>query len=193
MVDEDALIAAAQEGNLDAFNDLVLSAQHSVYNVAYRITGEPATAADATSRAFMSAFRDIDRLGGDSFKSYLMCILTQGCRELLCQAEGRLQETLPDTRDPGGRLDPASSGATAEPQKRSQRQRLADVIQRGIMTLAWEERITLVLSDVQGLGYDEIAEAMGVTRGTVRRRLARARGRLRDYLREYAGCFQAPR
>jgi len=63
-MDEASLITAAQQGKVDAFNELVLTYQQQVYNLAYRILGDPASAADATQEAFISAFQSLPRFRG---------------------------------------------------------------------------------------------------------------------------------
>ena len=68
-MDEASLIDAAQQGKVDAFNELVLAYQQQVYNLAYRIMGDPASAADAAQDAFISAYQTIGRFRGGSFKS----------------------------------------------------------------------------------------------------------------------------
>src|SRR5512136_2525963 len=67
-MDEPALISAAQKGDLDSFNTLVLHYQHQVYNLAYRIMGDDAAASDATQEAFISAWRHLSGFRGGSYK-----------------------------------------------------------------------------------------------------------------------------
>src|SRR4030042_2022377 len=78
-MDESALISAAQKGDLDSFNTLVLAYQHQVYNLAYRIMGDGASASDATREAFISAWRHIGGFRGGSWKSWLLRIVTNAC------------------------------------------------------------------------------------------------------------------
>jgi RNA polymerase sigma-70 factor (ECF subfamily) len=152
-MDEATLIAAAQQGKVDAFNELVLTYQCQVYNLAYRIMGDPASAADATQEAFISAYQSLARFRGGSFKSYMMRIVANRCYDELRRRKRRPATSFEDFGD----LD-----EDANP-----------------------------LSDVQGLSYQEIAEATGVPLGTVRSRLARARGKLRDYLRTHGELLPA--
>ena len=79
--------------------------------------------------------------------------------------------------------NPALVNGGEKPEEYTQRQEMAYVLQAGIDTLPADQRVTLVLSDVQGMSYQEIAETMEVSLGTVKSRLARARSKLRDYLR----------
>jgi len=190
-MDEASLIAAAQQGRVDAFNDLVLAYQQQVYNLAYRILGDPASAADATQEAFISAFQSIARFRGGSFKSYLMRIVANGCYDELRRRKRRPATSFEDFGTVDEEANPALINRNEGPEKYVERQEMAHVIQAGIETLPPDQRITLVLSDVQGLSYQEIAEATDVPLGTVRSRLARARGKLRDYLRTHGELLPA--
>ena len=185
-MDEAALIASAQRGNLNAFNELVLAYQDRVYNLAYRIMSDPASAADAAQEAFISAYQHIDGFRGEypsSFKSWLMRIVSNACYD-----EMRRRKRHPITSFEDFEVDeeanPALVSEGEEPEEYAEREEMSRVIQAGIQTLPPEQRVTLVLADVQGFSYDEIAEATDAPLGTVKSRLARARGKLRDYLRE---------
>jgi RNA polymerase sigma-70 factor (ECF subfamily) len=182
-MDEASLIAAAQQGKVDAFNELVLTYQQQVYNLAYRIMGDPASAADATQDAFVSAYRSIGRFRGGSFKSYLMRIVSNRCYDELRRHKRRPATSFEDLSEVNEEFNPALTNGRERPEEYAERQEMARVIQAGIETLPPDQRITLVLSDVQGMSYQEIAETMDVSLGTVKSRLARARGKLRDYLR----------
>ena len=181
-MDEASLIAAAQQGKVDAFNELVLTYQQQVYNLAYRILGDPASAADAAQDAFISAFENIGRFRGGSFKSYLLRIVSNRCYDELRRWKRRPATSFEDFGEVDEEANPALVNGGERPEDYAERQEMARVIQAGIETLPPDQRITLALSDVQGLSYQEIAEAMEVSLGTVKSRLARARGKLRDYL-----------
>jgi RNA polymerase sigma factor (sigma-70 family) len=181
-MDEAGLIAAAQQGKVDAFNELVLSYQQQVYNLAYRIMGDPASAADATQDAFISAYQSIGRFRGGSFKSYLMRIVSNRCYDELRRHRRRPATSFEDLGPADEEINPALINGHEGPEEYVERREMAHVIQVGIETLPPDQRITLVLSDVQGMSYQEIAEVMQVPAGTVKSRLARARDKLRDYL-----------
>lgn len=190
-MDEASLIAAAQQGKIDAFNELVLTYQHQVYNLAYRILGDPASAADATQEAFISAFHSISRFRGGSFKSYLLRIVSNGCYDELRRRKRRPTTSFENFGEVSEEANPALINGDEGPEEYAERQEIARVIQAGIEALPPDQRITLVLSDVQGLSYLEIAEATEVSLGTVKSRLARARGKLRDYLRSQGELLPA--
>jgi RNA polymerase sigma-70 factor (ECF subfamily) len=180
-VDEKALIAAAKRGDTHSFNQLVYQYQDMVFNVAYRILGDADAAADASQDAFLSAYQAIAKFKGGSFKSWLLRIATNACYDQLRVLKRRptssLEAIYTDT-------DPSSHfvNGRESPENHTQRRELSELLQRGIRTLPADQRVTLVLSDVEGLNYSEIAEATSVSLGTVKSRLSRARARLRDYL-----------
>jgi RNA polymerase sigma-70 factor (ECF subfamily) len=183
-MDEKALIDAARRGDVGSFNQLVLSYQSMAYNVAYRILGDRDAAADAAQDAFLSAFKAISKFRGGSFKAWILRIVTNACYDQLRLKQRRpvasLDALLVVEPTPIRSLtDPGES-----PEEYALRQELSKVIQVGIGTLPPDQRIALILSDVQGLSYQEIAEATGVSLGTVKSRLSRARGKLRDFLLE---------
>ena len=183
-MDEKALVDAARQGDVSSFNRLVLSYQSMVYNLAYRILGDRHAAADATQEAFISAFKGIGKFRGGSFKAWLLRIVTNACYDQLRRKQRRptasLDALLVVEPVPIRSLtDPGES-----PEEHALRQELSRAIQVGIGTLPPEQRVALVLSDVQGLSYQEIAEVTGASLGTVKSRLSRARGKMRDFLLE---------
>jgi len=190
-MDEAELIAAAQEGKVDAFNDLVLTYQNQVYNLAYRIMSDPASAADATQEAFIAAFESIERFRGGSFKSYLMRIVSNKCYDELRRRKRRPAVSFEDFGELDEEANPVLIDGGEKPESYVARQDVDCLIQAGIDSLPSNQRITLVLSDVQGMSYQEIAEITDVPLGTVKSRLARARGKLRDYFREHRELLPA--
>ena len=181
-MDEETLIIAAQQGDTTAFNRLVLQYQDLAYSVAYRIVSDPDAAADATQEAFISAYRGLARFRGGSFKAWLLRIVTNACYDELRRRKRHPQDSLEALyiKDPlpASPLNPSLES----PEEYVQRQELGQLLQAAIALLPDDQRTALVLSDVQGFSYAEIAEVMGVPRGTVKSRLHRARARLRDYL-----------
>lgn len=180
-MDEQSLIASAQKGDVRAFNQLVLLYQSLAYNVAYRILDDAEAAADATQDAFFSAYRAMSRFRGGSFRAWLLRIVTNACYDQLRRKKRRPTQSLDDLpmeADHTAYLrDPAE-----QPDEYAERQELNRLLQEAIRRLPPDQRIVLVLSDVQGLNYREIAQATGLALGTVKSRLSRARAKLRDDL-----------
>lgn len=180
--DESALIAAAQRGDLPAFNQLILHYQGLAYNVAYRILDETDAASDATQDGFIKAFQRISQYRGGSFKAWLLRIITNTCYDALRAQKRRPTSSLESEEDE----DPDHDARWLDPGERPEayvvRQELAGAIQAAIQQLPPDQRITLILSDIEGLDYQEIADATHTALGTVKSRLSRARARLRDLL-----------
>lgn len=186
-MDEPALIQSAQRGSLDAFNSLVLHYQDSIFNTALRIMGDHDLAADATQEAFLSAFRSLPAFRGGSFKAWLMRTVTNACYDELRRQKRRPTTPLePETED-GEEMDSprwlADPGMT--PAEKAEADELEHAIQHCLEMLPVEFRAVVVLADIQGLDYSEVASAAHVPLGTIKSRLARARLRLRECLRGF--------
>jgi RNA polymerase sigma-70 factor (ECF subfamily) len=188
-MDEQALIQDSQAGDLNAFNRLVLAHQDQVFSVAYRIMGDQASASDATQEAFISAFGAIRRFRGGSFKAWLLRIVTNACYDELRRRKRRPASSLDEASewsdgfahedDEAGWMDHPE-----RPERAVERSELAGAIEDCLNQLPPEFKIVAVLADVQGYEYAEVAQVIDTPLGTVKSRLARARGRLRDCLQE---------
>ena len=182
-MDEQGFIKAAQKGDTAAFNQLVRAYQVLVYRTAYRVLGDAAGAEDATQDAFISAFKHVKTYRGGSFKAWLMRIVTNACYDQLRVKQRRptasLDALLLDPDEPAPGLDHA---APDSPQEAAERQELSTAIQKGLSTLPADQRITLVLVDIEGFSYEQVSESTGANVGTVKSRLSRARAHLRDFL-----------
>lgn len=186
-MDEPALIKDAQSGNLEAFNHLVLAYQDQVFNTAVRILGDDDLAADATQEAFISAFKSINAYRGGSFRSWLLRTVTNACLDELRRVKRHPSTPLePDNEDglenesPRWLADPAPS-----PEEKINQEELEHAIQHCLENLPSDFRAVVVLADIQGLNYDEVAAAVRKPVGTIKSRLARARMRLRDCLQGF--------
>ncbi len=182
-VDESALIQGAQSGDLDSFNRLVLNHQGLAYNVALRIMGDEAAAADATQEAFISAYRGLKRYRGGSFRAWLLRIVTNACYDELRRRKRRPSVSLDEMTEQEAALPIASPEES--PEAAAQRMELIQAIEECLLGLAPEFRTVAVLVDVQGFDYSEVAETIGKPLGTVKSRLARARAKLRECLKEH--------
>jgi RNA polymerase sigma-70 factor (ECF subfamily) len=174
-MDDIELIRDSQNGDLDSFNELVRRYQKMAYNLAFRMLGDSQAAEDATQEAFFSAWKNIRRFRGGSFKAWVLQITANACRDQMRRVKRRpvvALETLP--------YDPPSVSAES-PEDYAIRRELGEHVQRGLTTLSHEQRMAVILCDIQGLSYEEVAEAMECSLGTVKSRLSRGRTQLRDY------------
>lgn len=187
-MDEIQLIQAAQQGELGAFNHLVTSYQGLAFNVAYRLLGDKASAEDATQEAFISAFRNLHRYRGGSFKAWLLRIVTNGCYDELRRQKRRPQTALePEGLEGEEAAQPAWLADPGEgPEELAERVELNAAIQRCLNQLENEFRAAVVLVDVQGMDYSEAAQVLKRPLGTVKSRLARARSQLQSCLQGFA-------
>jgi RNA polymerase sigma-70 factor (ECF subfamily) len=185
MIDEEKWIARAQQGDVSAYNRLVLHYQDIVYNVAYRIMRDPAAADDAAQEAFISAYKALNRFRGGNFKSWLLRIVTNSCYDELRRRKRRPQSSLDEITEEVESPAFLADDNTSAPEEMQQRGELVDAVQRCLDDLPDEQRLAAVLCDVEGREYQEIAEIMSVSIGTVKSRISRARSKLRDCLQGF--------
>ena len=183
-MDETTAIQKAQKGDLAAFNQLVMAYQGTAYNVACRVTGNSEAAADACQDAFIKAYKSIKQYHGGSFKSWLLRIVTNTCYDQLRYKKRRPATSLDDMTENPDEHNTKLVSDNEAPEDTVLRGELNDLIQIGINQLPEDQRIVVVLSEVQGLAYQEIAEVIDQPLGTVKSRLSRGRRRLRDFLLE---------
>ena len=186
-MDEEALIQDALNGDLNAFNSLVLHYQDLAYNIAYRIMGEPGAADDATQEGFISAYQKLHQYRGGSFKAWLLRIVTNNCYDELRRRQRQPVTPLkPDLPDGETLEDPYwIEDESATPEEQTEQAELQAAIQNCINALDQKFKVVLVLVDVEGLDYQTAAEAAGTPVGTVKSRLARARERVQDCLQGF--------
>jgi RNA polymerase sigma factor (sigma-70 family) len=183
-MDEARTIKEAQQGSISAFNQLVMAYQGTAYNVAYRVVGDGDAAADACQDAFLKAYKALSQYRGGSFKSWLMRIVTNTCYDQIRYQSRRPANSLEDmTENPGADRTKLVNGSE-RPEERVLRGELQNLLQLAISQLPEDQRMVLVLNDVQGFSYQEIAEVIDQPLGTVKSRLSRARRKLRDFLLE---------
>lgn len=189
--DDSILIQQAQHGSLEAFNRLVLRHQDSLYTLTYRILGDPESAADAVQDALISAYRKISTFQGGHVKAWLARIVTNLCYDELRRQKRHRTDYLDDL--PGGESDDGASlpANTPTPEQIAGQNELHQAIQHCINALGADQRIVLVMSDVQGSSYQEIAASLQTNLGTVKSRLSRARLAVRRCLQAYRELLPA--
>jgi RNA polymerase sigma-70 factor (ECF subfamily) len=187
--DEEQLIASSQQGDIHAFNELVLHYQQTMYGVILRMLGDYDAAADVTQDAFLAAYRGIQSYrGGSSFRAWLLRIGYNMACDYWRRTQRHPAESLDELTSEGEPHAPELLSAFAtttvedNPEAYVLTQELQELIQHGLQELPLDQRVALVLCDIQGLSYEEIAETTQATLGTVRSRISRGRTRLRNYL-----------
>ena len=188
--DEADLVARSKQGDLDAFNLLVEQYQRPLYNLCLRMLNSPEAAEDATQDAFIAAYRAIQRFRGSTqpgdraggFRAWLFRIGANACYDELRRRRARPAASLDVPHGDSGRtLEVPNPGPTLE--EHIQTAELGLAIQEALSALPSDQRLAVVLCDIQGLDYAEIAQVMAVSLGTVKSRINRARSRLRASLR----------
>ena len=184
---EARFIAALKARDERAFNALVARFQDRVYNLIRRLLGNPEEARDVTQEVFVSVFEKVDSYRGDaSIATWIYRIATNHAKnriKYLSRRKDRQRESLESLAVP-----PTSSRLSAEvprPDQALQREGVSRLVDAALGELDEEQRIVLVLRDVEGQSYEDIAEITGLQLGTVKSRLHRGRQRLKEALAPY--------
>ena len=188
--DEATLIERSREGDLAAFNALVAAYQDQVYNLCLRMLGSQQPAEDVTQETFISAYRNVGRMRGPSVRSWLLRIAANACIDELRRRKRHPQLSLDSRRNDDeieGSYDVPDSAPG--PEQVAMRVELRQALEAELLQLPVDQRLAVVLCDVEGLAYEEIASAMGTSVGTVKSRISRGRSRLRSALRAKPELF----
>jgi RNA polymerase sigma-70 factor (ECF subfamily) len=187
-MDELALVRAALDGDLDAYNRLVLAFQDMAFNLAYRMLSDDDAAEDVTQTAFISAYTHLKDYRGGSFKAWLMRMVTNACYDELRRRQRR--PTVPLTPMDDDEEEEIESPAwladgSPSPEELVSAGELDKAVKHCLEDLPDDFRAVVVMVDVEGLDYQEVAEVIGKPLGTIKSRLARARLKLRDCLQGF--------
>ena len=175
----DELARAAAGGDEAAFEELVRLHEKKVYNMAFRMCGNPEDAADAAQEAFLAAWRGLPGFRGEAgFSTWLYRLTSNAAIDRLRRTRRQRAEASLD--DEALRLD-AVDGAPS-PQARAEGEELREAVLSGLAQLSDDHRQALTLRELQELSYEEIAAVLEVDLGTVKSRISRARGALRKIL-----------
>jgi len=184
-MEEEELVKCSKGGDLDCFNQLVERYQRQVYNLCLRMLGNTHDAEDVTQGAFISAFKGIGRFKGGNFKAWLFRIAANACRDQL-----RLLRRRPASSLDALPLDLELEDRRAiSPEQYAINQELGEEIRRALASLPADQRLAVILRDIMGLDYEEIAQATASSLGTVKSRISRGRARLREHLKKHMELF----
>lgn len=179
---EQSLIDSARGGDLESFNQIVDQYQAMIYRVCLRILHDSSRAEDVTQDTFIKAYSSLDQYKGGSFKSWLARIATNRCYDVLRSDRRRPADSLdsePVESEPTWSMEPAAE----DPDTYAGRSQLSAYLERALGSLPEDQRTVIILADIHGYRYEEIAEVVDASIGTVKSRISRARARLRDMLR----------
>jgi RNA polymerase sigma-70 factor (ECF subfamily) len=184
-MDDRELVGRARRGDREAFTQLIVQYQVPLYNMALRMVGGPDDAADIVQDAFLRAWENIRSLREAPFKSWLFQIAANLCYDHF--RRGRRYGVMPE-EEQGGKLVGLGQ-ATPDPQERAEANERNRLVRAGIAALDHDMRIAIILRDVNGLSYDEIAATLRVPLGTVKSRIARAREAVQQSLQRHPDLF----
>lgn len=183
--DESQLIRRAREGELDAFNLLIELHERPVYNLCYRMLSSEQAAEDAAQEAFISAFRSLSSFRGGSFRSWLYRIAANACYDEMRRQKARPARSLDAPAGEGDRpIDVPDAAHSLD--EHVENVELGEALRKALMELPADQRLVIILCDVQGMDYAEIAQVTNTNLGTVKSRINRARSRLREALQAEA-------
>ena len=182
---DEILFKKAQKGDLEAFEGLIKAYERLIYNAAYKMIPNPQDAEDISQEVIIKVYKSISKCAGAaSFKSWLFRIINNTCIDEIRRRKGKTNLSL-DTdygEDSGHRENPVLRDEST-PETEFLRKDMNENIQSAINKLPPDYKAVIIMRDINGLSYDEVASALGINMGTVKSRIARARKKLKDELK----------
>lgn len=186
-MEEKQLIEQAGKGNEEAFSQLVLQYEKQIYNLTLRMTGDRDTAFDLTQETFLKAWRAISLFQFDSkFSTWLCRIASNTCIDFLRKQKKRQTISLTAVDEDNEAYEIAVSDSSLDPARIAEAAQDREMVFQALQSLPADYRIALSLRAIEDMSYDQIAEALNLSPGTVKSRISRARERIRKLL---AGNF----
>jgi len=174
--DDQRLVDRTQRGDKRAFDLLVIKYQHKILKLVMRYVRDPSEAQDVSQEAFLKAYRALPKFRGDSaFYTWLYRIAINTAKNHIVSMNRRPVEYELDSQNPDGYEANFRLRNDDSPERIAQRDELRRTLENAIDSLPEELRVAIVLREVEGLTYEEIAHAMDCPVGTVRSRIFRAR------------------
>ena len=181
------LLERARDGDLDAFNDLVSLYQDQLFALVVRMVPDRVQASDCVLEAFFSAFRNLTSFRGGSVKSWLNRICVNAAMDIQRARKRRPVQPYPELDDESWQ---PPAGLEADPERTAIGAERTRALAGALARITDDQRAAIVLFDVEGFDYAEIAEMTGVSLGTVKSRIHRGRLALRSLLIDQMDMFR---
>ena len=189
---EQELVTRAKAGDDEAFAQLMRDNEKRIYNLTLRMTGNPDDAMDLAQETFLNAWRGLNFFKGDSaFSTWVYRLASNACIDHLRRKKRRQDISAPMPVDEEDNSQPDIPDERFQPEQELERRELQRAVAQGLEQLSDEHRQVLVMREINGLSYQEIADVLDLEAGTVKSRIARARNSLRKILVE-SGNFSLP-
>ena len=180
---ERELIDRVLSGEPEAFESLVLQNQRKIYNLCLRMTGNTEDASDLTQDAFLKAYQNLGSFKGESgFSLWLYRLASNVCIDHLRREKRREKSSLTYLDESGAAVELELPDERFSPEVTFERRQVQEHIQQGLDTLTAEHKNILILRELSGYSYDEIAAVLDLSAGTVKSRISRARLALCKFL-----------
>ena len=188
-IDDSVLVQRSQSGDTAAMERLILKYQNRIFNVVMKMCGNTDDAAELTQETFVKVIESIDKFKGrSSFYTWLFRIAVNLTLNY-CQRNAKMatrsldaEETESDGQTGQGLKEFLRDDSAIDPAVLAQRRELCDLAMQAMLRLEEPQRAVMVLRDIEGMNYTQIADVLNIELGTVRSRLSRARGHLRELL-----------
>ena len=181
---DDIIFKKAQKGDFDAFEALIKTYEKLIYNAAYRMMGNQMDAEDASQEIILKVYKNLAACKNpEAFKSWLFRIINNTCVDEMRKRKGKATLSLDfEFTDPDSHSENPALKDETTPESELMRKDLNRSIQNAINKLSPDYKVVIVMRDISGMSYEEIANSLAISIGTVKSRIARARGRLREEL-----------
>ncbi len=191
MQQEMELVKRAQSGDVAAFESLIEDYQKRIFSIAYRMIQHQEDAADLTQEVILKIFKNLDKFKGDSkFSTWVYRIATNTCLDEIKKSRRRTTYSLDkEIETEEGSMAAELPDTAPGPEEEAERKDIKKAVYAAIGQLGQEHKQVIVLRDLQGLSYEEIAEILHCSVGTVKSRISRARGNLKKLLAKNRELF----
>jgi RNA polymerase sigma-70 factor (ECF subfamily) len=191
--EEEALIKRIKKGDTEAFDQLVRNYEKKVYNTALRYCKNPDDAFDISQDVFLRVYRYIyDFKGESTFSTWIYRITVNLCTDYI--RKGQNNKTIPlYAGDEDDEYELPLPDDAPTPEERYETKEKIEYLKKAIDSLPDDHREIIVMRDINGLQYEEIARALEINIGTVKSRISRARDKLKSILEQNGNFFDIPK